>query len=465
VTRDTTQPGAEATEVSPYTAFLFTLLSTAMLFGGFDAGMLGFAAPDTRATLDIGLAEWGLLNSFIRLGVMISFFLLLHADRWGRRIMMIVTVVGYATFTGLTAFVTDKWSFTLCQFGARLFLTAEFSLAVIVIGEECPARLRGRAIAILTSLATVGVMLIAKTQAYVLLETGARGNWLHDLGASIVASGQAYLGQHVDGADWRALYALGLLPLIVVLLLRLGMRETRRFEASRAERPGSKLGVSFREMLEAASIPWRREYLKRTALVALMWNSVYLVTGPSVVYWVIFAREHIGLSPAQVGDIIFWGYASGVAGHFAAGWLIDRIGRKYTCAAFYAMAAISIFFLYQIPTLAGQYVWMISTVFAFGAANTGTHVYASELFPTEIRATGYGWTTNVVGRVTEVVTPMAIGLLIVPLGISWSIAVVAVGPIIGSVLVLRFAPETKGLTLEEVQEQLMSERHQVEAPQ
>jgi putative MFS transporter len=218
-------------------------------------------------------------------------------------------------------------------------------------------------------------------------------------------------------------------------------------------------------MLEAALIPWRREYLKRTALVALMWNSVYLVTGPSVVYWVIFAREHIGLSPAQVGDIIFWGYASGVAGHFTAGWLMDRIGRKYTCSAFYAMASISIFFLYQIPTLVGQYVWMISTVFAFGAANTSTHVYASELFPTEIRATGYGWTTNVIGRITEVITPMVIGLLIVPLGISWSIAVVAVGPLIGSALVLRLAPETKGLTLEEIQEQLLSERHQVEAPQ
>ena len=173
----------------------------------------------------------------------------------------------------------------------------------------------------------------------------------------------------------------------------------------------------------------------------------------------------IGLIATQVVDIVFWGYAGGVAGHFVAGWLIDLIGRKYTCAGFYVLAGVSIFFLYQITTLAGQYFWMISTVFSFGAANTATHVYASELFPTEIRATGYGWTTNLVGRVTEVVTPMAIGLLIVPLGISWSIGVVAIGPILGALLVLRYAPETKGLTLEEVQERLASERHQVEAPQ
>ena len=233
MTTETSQTGVDAVKVDRYLVFLFMLLSTATLFDGFDAGMLGFAAPDTRATLDISLAEWGFVNGFIRLGVMLSFFFLVYADRWGRRTMMMITIVGFATFNGLTAFATDQWTFMLCQFGARLFLTAEYSLAVIMIGEEYPARLRGRAIAVLTSLATVGVMVIAKTQPYVLLEAGAEGNWLHTLGSTIVAHGQSYLGQPVDGENWRALYALGALPLGIVLFLRLAMRETRRFEAAR----------------------------------------------------------------------------------------------------------------------------------------------------------------------------------------------------------------------------------------
>ncbi len=457
------KPPVEATRVDPYLGLLFLLLSTATLFDGFDAGILSFGAPDTRASLNISLAEWGLLNGFIRLGVMASFFFLLYADRWGRRTMMMVTVVGFAVFNGATAFVTDKWTFALCQFAARLFLTAEYSLAVIMIGEEYPARLRGRAIAILTSLATVGVMIVAKVQPYVLLEPGVPGNWLHDLGAGIVGTGQAYLGLRQDGENWRALYALGLLPLIIVLFLRFAMRETRRFQAVRAERP--RWRMSFRDMVEAASIPWRPEYVRRTVVVALLWNCVFLVTAPSVIYWVIFARENLGLTPRQVGDIVFWGYAGGVAGHFAAAWLVDRIGRRYTCAGSYALAGISIFCLYQVPSLVGQYVFMISTVFSFGAATTATHVYASELYPTEIRATGYAWTTNLVGRISEVITPMAIGLLIIPLGISWSISVLSLGPIIGAVFVLRFAPETKGLTLEQIQEQLAGEHHQIQSPQ
>ena len=48
-------------------------------------------------------------------------------------------------------------------------------------------------------------------------------------------------------------------------------------------------------------------------------------------------------------------------------------------------------------------------------------MYASELFPTELRATGYGWTTNLFGRVTEVFIPMLIGLLIPVMGISWGV--------------------------------------------
>ena len=436
----------EAPRLDRYMIFLFGLLSTATLFEGFDAGMLSFAAPEVRADLGIDRSEWGLLNGVVRLGVALSFVFLLLADRWGRRGVMLVTVTGLAISSAMTAMATDVASFTFFQFLTRLFLTAEYSLAVIMIGEELPSRLRGAGVAILTSLATVGVMLIAKTQPYVLLDPGAESNWLHDLGSGAVAWLQGLLGLEASGENWRALYILGALPLALVLFLRLGMRETRRFQASKSN------PLSWRESLLR---PWQPRYRRRTAIVTLLWNCVHMVTAPSVVYWVIFAREDLGLSAMQVGDIVFWGYGGGVAGHFVAGWLIDRIGRKWTCSGFYIFAALSIVLLYQVPTLWGQYVFMIATVFGFGAANTATHVYASELFPTEIRASGYGWTTNLMGRITEIAAPVAMGVMIAETGnIPWAITAVAIGPVLGALLVLRFAPETRGLTLEEVQERI-----------
>ncbi len=456
------QTSLEVERMTPYLWFLFVLLSTATLFDGFDAGMLSFAAPESRRTLEISRSEWGYINSIIRVGVWASFLFLLFADRVGRRTLMMVTVIGFAVFNGLTAFVTDKYQFTLCQLMSRLFLTAEYSLAVIMAGEEFPARYRGRAIAILTSLATVGVMVMAKgVQPFVLLAEGAEGNWLHDFGSGLVAAVQGAFGVDQDGENWRALYVLGLFPLLLILFLRFGMRETRRFEALKQE-GGTAAGpagdgakrAGLRELLRQAAVPWQPKYRKRTAIVTLLWNSVHIVTGPSVVYYVIFAREDLGLSAERVGDIIFYGYFGGTAGHFVAAWLIERIGRKRTCSGFYVLAAVSITMLYQHTTLAGQYFWMVCTVFSFGAANTATHVYASELFPTEIRATGYAWATNLTGRITEVLTPAAIGVLVYYVGISTSIAVVAIGPVLGAALVMRYAPETSGMTLEEIQIQL-----------
>ena len=458
----TTQRSLEAERLNGYLVLLFLLLSTATLFDGFDAGLLSFAAPEVRATFDISRGEWGLVTGLTRFGVMASFLFLISADRWGRRTLLMVTVLGFTLFNGLTAFSETKAEFIAWQFLARLFLTAEYALAVIVIGEEFPARSRGRAIAVLTSLATVGVMIMAKLQPYVLLEPGEESNWIHGLGTSIVLWGQELLGLQPDHENWRALYMLGALPLVLVFVLRFAMRETRRFDALQEKHRLNDGGAdtslivpkatSMREQFQNALTPWKPRYRKRSAVVTLLWNCVHLVTAPSVVYWVIFAREDLGLSVAEVGDIVFWGYGGGVAGHFTAGYLVDRIGRKYTCAGFYVFAAAAIYMLYHTHTLAGQYLWMICTVFSFGAANTATHIYASELFPTEIRATGYGWTTNFLGRITEVVTPAAIGALIVPLGgIPAAIGAVAIGPVLGAALVLRYAPETRGLTLEEIQ--------------
>src|SRR5262245_4436003 len=252
-TEQTPSPSSslEAVRVDGYLVFLFVLLSTATLFDGFDAAMLTIAAPDVRATLGIDIADWGYLFAFTRLGLIASFFLLLVSDRLGRRTLMIVTIIGFTITNGLSGFATSRNEFAVLQMLARIFLTAEYALAVIMVGEEFPARLRGRAIAVLTSFATLGVMFIARVQAFILLPDCASGsvaagdcvapqsNALRDAGMAVVAMIQSWMGRPQDGADWRVLYVLGMVPLILVLFLRLAMRETRRFEAERARQRGN----------------------------------------------------------------------------------------------------------------------------------------------------------------------------------------------------------------------------------
>lgn len=445
----------ESARLTPYHGFLFFLLSTATFFDGFDASMMGMGSQHVREGLDIAVEDWGFIYSITRTGMILSFFFLLFADRFGRRLLMLITVVGFAVCTGATALAQDAFQFTVFQTLARIFLTAEYALAVIVAGEEFPARHRGRSIAILTSFSTIGVVVMAKVQPYFLLDDNP-SNPVHSFVMSALVTGQGWLGLAEDASDWRTLFALGLLPLVVVLLLRIGMRETKRFEVAQQGRVKQPFWDDVREQFANARIPFQPEYRRRTLIVTLLWNCVHLVTAPAVAYWNIYARGDLGFDSSLVGSIIFWSYLGGVGGHVVAAWMIERVGRRGTCAGFYVVAGIAIVGLFQTTGMVGQYFWHILTVASFGAANTATHIYATELYPTEIRATGYGWSTNLFGRMTELIAPTMIGLMIPFLGISWAVSVVGFGPILGAVLVLLYAPETKGMTLEEIQEDLQT---------
>jgi len=437
-----------------YHVVLLALLGIATLYEGFDASMLTLASVDVRATLDIRLDEWGTLYAITRAGMVASFFFLMCADRFGRRALLIVTVGGFALASAATAFVQTKTEFAIWQTVARLFLTAQYGLAIIIAGEELPAKFRGTGITILTGFATVGTVVMAKTSPFFLLLEGAQGNAAHDFAMECVALVSGWLGIEHDGAHWRGLYLIGAIPLILLPLLRFGIRETARYEEIAATRTRISLAATFRAQFGEARRLFQPRYLPRFRIVSLLWNCVYLVIAPAVAFWAIYAREEVGMTPAEVGDVVMWAYIAGTFGHLLAGQLVDRIGRKRTCAAFYGIAAFAIVGLFHTDTTAGQYFWHIATVFFFNCAIGATHVYASELFPTELRATGYGWTTNLFGRITEVAIPFIIGQLIPIMGISWAITWVAIGPIIGALLVIKYAPETRGLTLEQIQEKL-----------
>jgi len=320
-----------------------------------------------------------------------------------------------------------------------------------------PARFRGTGITVLTAFATVGTVVMAKTSPFFLLLEGAEGNAAHDFAMRWVAWGAAWLDIEHDGAHWRGLYLIGALPLLLLPILYFGVRETARFREVAAARVKTSIKDTLRAQFGAAKQLFAPRYLPRFRIVSLLWNCVYLVIAPSVAFWAIYAREEVGMTPAQVGNVVMWAYIAGAFGHLLAGQLVDRIGRKATCAGFYAIAAFAIVGLFHTETMAGQYFWHIATVFFFNCAIGATHVYASELFPTELRATGYGWTTNLFGRITEVAVPYLIGQMIPIMGISWAITWVAIGPLIGALLVLKYAPETRGLTLEQIQERLAAE--------
>ncbi len=408
-----------------YLWVMFGLLMSVTVFEGYDVTIFHLCTPDIARTFHMDDAAVGLMASVVRFGGMLAFFVVVMSDRLGRKPVVTATVLFYALFTFLTAISRGLATFTVFQASAQIFLSAEFAVAVIMISEEFPDSSRGRGIAVLNMVGLLGV----------------------------VAGGGLY-GIVADSRfGWRGMYLLGIAPLLLVAFLRRGLRETRRFVALAEERTKSR-ELAPCPMLTAftqAIKPLRGPYRGRLLLVALLWNSVGLVGAPAVTFFSLYAKRDHHWTSTEIGHAIVLAYLIGTLGHLAAGWMLDRVGRKVTTSLVYVLGALAMLALFQTESHRAMLLAMVVTVFAFQGARTATATYSAELFPTEIRATSYSMTVQLLGQLAALLTPVTIGMLSRSLGgLGNAVAAVSAGPIIGAALVMIFAPETRGMRLEEL---------------
>ena len=98
---------------------LFFFLSVASFFEGYDCLALSQVLPNLRAALAPDEAPGGRIVSVIGIGTILAYAVVRQADRWGRRRVLMLAILGYATFTFLTGFSRGVVDFTLFQLAAR----------------------------------------------------------------------------------------------------------------------------------------------------------------------------------------------------------------------------------------------------------------------------------------------------------------------------------------------------------
>ena len=407
-----------------YLAALFAMLMSATIFEGYDITIFHLATPEIARTFHMADPAIGLMATIVRFGGMLSFFVVIFADRYGRKPIISTTVLCYTIFTLFTALSTGVKSFTIFQSTAQIFLAAEFGVAVTMISEEFPDATRGRAIAALHMVAFLGVTAAALTYAIM-----AESRW-----------------------GWRGMYLFGIAPLVMIAFLRRGLRETARFIAlERARAAAGKARPGFWTSIRNSLAPLAGPYRSRLLIMAGLWNSLGLIGGPTVTYFSLYARRDHHWKSHQVAAAIILAYAIGTIGSMLSGFLMDRLGRKFTTSFFYLMSAAAMYVLFTSDSYGAIIAGEVVTMFAYQAARTATSALSTELFPTAIRATGYSLCVQVMGQVCWMLSPVVIGLLSGPLGgLGNAASLFAAGPILGVVIVLLFVPETRGKTLEEL---------------
>ncbi|HEX5065894.1 MAG TPA: MFS transporter [Myxococcota bacterium] len=392
------------------------LVSIVSLFEQYDVYLLSLNLKQIQADLGIAEGQLGFLGGLVRSGALFALPLTLAADRIGRRRMLLFTILGYTLCTGATAVAPNATSFIAFQFLSRVFAAAETVIAIVVIAEEFDAAYRGWGI-------------------------GALGA-LHACGAGL--AGIMFGFVNVLPFGWRALYAIGLAPLLFVAYFRRTLPETSRFES--LARDGGELRAA---PPLAPALDLVRRYPRRLGLLALAVVAIEIVMGPATFFAPKFLQDAHGWTPGNVAVLTFVGGFVAIIGNPVAGWLSDRRGRRPVTVLFTALVLLAILCFYLIA--AGfSFVFWIPLIFGLMGTQVTLGAYGAEMFPTRVRSTASGVrefckTGGAVGGLALV------SLLYAFAGSNWTaIALLCGVGALAPLIVLLAFPETAGRPLEEI---------------
>lgn len=343
------------------------------------------------------------------------------ADHFGRTKTLIATILIYALFTGLAALSQNWWHLAIYRFVTALGIGGEWAAGAALVAEVWPEEKRAKAAGFLQSAWAAGFFLAA---LFNLL---------------------------LRGYGWRALFLVGILPAVAALFVRLWVKEPERWkQANRQDvAAGTTAGAKLTELFG--------EELRRSTLVgstlafvavfglwgATNWTPTLISTLPDLQG---LGREDVS---ARVSYAIMALNVGALFGYLSFGPLADRFGRKPVFALMCAGSLVMLPVTFLAP---GEYLHVLLLVPILGFFNNGIFsgfpIYLPELYPTRLRATGAGFCFNA-GRVFASVGPFMTGWLTAVTGsVGYSVSLVGLIYLVG-LLVLPFAPETRGKPLPE----------------
>ncbi len=355
-------------------------------------------------------------------------------DYIGRRRMLMLSVLWYAAFTGLTALSGGYWALLAFRFLVGLGLGAEWGPGAAIVAELWPPASRGRAAATLHAAHGFGFLLALS--AWLLIEPRGPGSW-------------------------RWMFVVGVAPAFLLLYVRRAVQEPELWVAADARRREARARIvtgtgstADREAVRftLAQTLSRRELRQRVGLLFVM-SLASVVGWWSASKWIPLHAVEIAAAAGE--PIARWKSAAelafvvgSIAGYLAFGVLADRYGRKPSTGLYFLGAlGVSWWFFLGVrgwyPLLAGAAAngFFASGQFAWMTA------YLPELFPTRVR----GSATSLVfdsSRAVAAAGPLLAGALAASLGgVGRAAPLLALVYLVGLAATPFAGPETRGTTL------------------
>ncbi len=424
---------------SRFHAMVLLVAGLSLFFDTLDTVVTGFAFAAFRVQWRLGGLALGVTSAIGLAGYLVGSVVVgFAADRWGRKTVMMASLVLYSAFSAARALSPGIEVFAALNFLTWLFVGMESCVVPPYLAELWPSRLRGRFNGAMMGFFAVGIAL-SPVWALVFLPT----------------------------VGWRWTLALTAPVALLVGSMRFVLPESPRWLLTRgraAEAEAVLISIEAKvsrarglpPVMPAApappSVTARRAdiispvLLPLTVMLWLVWFTEYgvLYTFQSVLPGLLAMEGFTLVRSTQFSVVIFSGF---VPGYILSGFLLDLVDRKVWLVASFIGIGVSgtLFGFSNTPFEIMACAWF--TAFFLGNGSTCIYTYTPELYPTAIRTTAMGM-ASAWGRAGGILLLLSFGIFQILQG-RLALFVVSDGLLFASVVaVLLLGPRTKGRTLE-----------------
>lgn len=400
---------------------------------GYILGIIAIALGPLSRDLGLSTSWEGLVAAATLIGMTVGGALFGYlTDRIGRQVMYTADLLLLVIASAAQFWVHNGWELFALRFILGIAVGADYPIATALLSEFAPKRQRG------------------------MLMSTMIGAWWFGYTVSFIA-GYLFTGDH--DSTWRWMLASSAVPALLVSFLRWGTPESPRWLLSKGRADAARAvvdrflgpGYDLEQPTTAVRTQWRAifrgEYGRRTLFIALFWTCHNIPAFAIYTFAPDVTKALGATNPALSAAILSVFFLVGV---FPAILLIDRIGRRPVLIVPYAVNGLMMVLLAVLPADAIVLKALCFIVFAMLSAGSSVlqWVYPSELFPTEVRATALGFATSV-SRIGAAVGTFLFPIGLARLGVSKVMLAVAGICLLGWVISLIMAPETRGMSLDE----------------
>ncbi len=299
-------------------------------------------------------------------------------DRLGRSRALMLTILTYASFTGLSFFAQTWWQLLIFRFLAALGIGGEWAVGASLLSETWPSRWRPWLAAVLQTAVNLGVMLASLT-IYLLADKPP-----------------------------RYVFLVGVLPALLVLWIRRAVPEPEVWQG--AKQQAGHAEPSFVELF--------RGPVRRISVLTLLVCALSLTAHWAFMFWFLQhlrgLRELADWSDAAksqlAGQMMTWVMIASIAGNFLSAYIARLIGYRRAIALLCVAYCATMIVTYGVPRGRDE-LW-------YGYLGAGISqgffalftMYLPPLFPVLLRTTGAGFCYNI-GRIAAGLGTVFFGLV------------------------------------------------------